>query len=85
MEKPVILHIAPHLTTGVGSVLLSTLKFSKNAATSFIHEIIITDEKHLKPKSLEAFSEYSDCLHIGKSNAFIKEKLNKADIIQIEW
>ena len=51
----------------------------------FAHEIIITDEKHLTTSSLEIFSKYSDCLYIGKNNDFIKEKMDKADIVQIEW
>ena len=51
----------------------------------FAHEIIITDEKHLTTTSLEIFSKYSDCLYIGKNDDFIKEKMDKADIVQIEW
>ena len=85
MKKFDVLHISPHLHGGLGRVLHSTLKFSKKIADSFAHEIIITDEKHLTPTSLELFSEYSECLHIGKGDTFIKEKMDKADIIQIEW
>ena len=85
MKKFVVLHIVPHLNGGLGRVLLSTLKFSKNITASFAHEIVITDEKHLTVKSREMFSEYSDCLHIGKSDSFIKEKMDKTDIVQIEW
>ena len=85
MKKFAVLHIVPHLNGGLGHALLSTLKFSKNTAASFAHEFIITDEKHLTPTSLELFSEYSDCLHIGKNDSFIKEKMDKADIVQIEW
>ena len=45
----------------------------------------ISDEKHLTTTSLEIFSKYSDCLYIGKNDDFIKEKMDKADIVQIEW
>ncbi len=85
MKKPVILHIAINLNGGPGRVHFSTLKFSKTTASSFSHEFIILDEKHIQPKSLELFSEYSDCLHIGKNEAFIKKKMDEADIIQIDW
>ena len=85
MKKSVVLHIVHHFNGGLGRVLLSTLKFSRNTSASFAHEIIVTDEKHLTPTSLEMFCEYSECLHIGKSDAFIKEKIDKADIVQIEW
>ena len=85
MKKFVVLHIVPHLNGGLGRVLLSTLKFSKNKSANFTHEFIVTDEKNLTPASLKLFSEYYDCLHIGKKNDFIKEKMDKADIVQIEW
>ena len=85
MKKPVILHIAINLNGGPGRVHFSTLKFSKTTASSFSHEFIILDEKHVKPNSLELFSEYSDCLHIGKNETFIKKKMDEADIIQIDW
>ena len=85
MKRPLVLHITPHLPGGLGRILLSTLKFSENITASFAHEIVITDEKHLTVKSREMFSKYSDCLHIGKNDSFIKEKMDKADIVQIEW
>ena len=85
MKKPLVLHITPHLPGGLGRILLSTLKFSKSENAKFEHEIIITDEKHLTESSLKTFSKYFDCLHIGKSENFIKEKMNNADIVQIEW
>ena len=85
MKKPLVLHITPHLPGGLGRILFSTLKFSKNTTTSFAHEIVITDKKHLTTESLKLFSEYSDYLHIGKGDTFIREKMDKVDIIQIEW
>ena len=85
MKKSVILHITTYLSGGPGRVYLSTLKFSKNTTDFFAHEFIILDEKHTTPSSLKLFSEYSDCIHIGKSDAFIKEKIDKADIVQIDW
>jgi len=85
VKRPLVLHVTPHLPGGLGRILLSTLKFSENITASFAHEIVITDEKHLTVKSREMFSKYSDCLHIGKNDSFIKEKMDKADIVQIEW
>ena len=85
MKKPLVLHIATNLNGGPGRVQLSILKFSKNNASSFSHEFIILDEKHIKSDSLELFSEYSDCFHIGKDEDFIKEKIKQAEIIQIDW
>jgi len=85
VKKPIVLHIATNLNGGPGRVHLSTLKFSKNTTASFTHEFLILDEKHVTSDSLELFSEYSDHLHIGKNEAFIKEKMDKADIIQIDW
>ena len=85
MKKPFVLHIATNLNGGPGRVHLSTLKFSKNITASFAHEFLILAEKHVTSDSLELFSEYSDCLHIGKNEAFIKEKMDEADIIQIDW
>ena len=85
MKKPFVLHIATNLNGGPGRVHLSTLKFSKNTTASFAHEFLILDEKHVTSDSLKLFSEYSDCLHIGKNEAFIKEKMDEADIIQIDW
>jgi len=82
VKRPLVLHITPHLPGGLGRILLSTLKFSENITASFAHEIVITDEKHLTVKSREMFSKYSDCLHIGKNDSFIKEKMDKADIVQ---
>ena len=85
MKKPFVLHIATNLDGGPGRVHLSTLKFAKNTTASFAHEFLILDEKHVTSDSLKLFSEYSDCLHIGKNEAFIREKMNNADIIQIDW
>ena len=55
MKKSVVLHIVHHFNGGLGRVLLSTLKFSRNTSASFAHEVIVTDEKHLTPTSLEMF------------------------------
>ena len=85
MKKPIVLHLATNLNGGPGRVHLSTLKFSKNETASFAHEFIILDEKHVTSDSLKLFSEYSDRLHIGKNEKFIREKMDKADIIQIDW
>ena len=70
---------------GLGRVLHSTLKYADSTPTRFRHEILIIDEKHLSEESLELFSDFSDCLHIGRSDAFIREKIDQADILQIEW
>ena len=85
MKKPTVLHITPHMPGGLGRVLLSTLKYSNNKESSFNHEIIITDEKHLSSNVLKLFSKYLKSIFLGKDKNFIKKKINKADIIQVEY
>ena len=70
---------------GLGRVLLSTLKYSYNNRSSFNHEIIITDAKHLTNNVLKMFSKYSKSIYLGKKNSFIKKKIEEADIVQIEY
>ena len=70
---------------GLGRVLHSTLKYAESTSTRFRHEILIIDGKHLSEESLKLFSEFSDYLHIGKSDNFIRGKIDQADILQIEW
>ncbi len=77
MKKPTVLHITPHMPGGLGRVLLSTLKYSQNDKSSFNHEIIITDEKHLTSSVLKMFSKYSKSIFLGKKNDFIKKKKSK--------
>jgi hypothetical protein len=72
VKKPTVLHITPHMPGGLGRVLLSTLKYSYNNRSSFNHEIIITDEKHLTSSVLKMFSKYSKSIFLGKKNNFIK-------------
>ena len=85
MKKPTVLHITPHMPGGLGRVLLSTLKYSQNDKSSFNHEIIITDAKHLTNNVLKMFSKYSKSIYLGKKNSFIKKKIEEADIVQIEY
>lgn len=70
---------------GLGRVLLSTLRYSKNKKSLFNHEIIITDEKHLSSNSLKLFSKHLKSIFIGKDINFIKKKIDAADIIQVEY
>ena len=74
MKKPTVLHITPHMPGGLGRVLLSTLRYSKNKKSLFNHEIIITDEKHLSSNSLKLFSKHLKSIFIGKDINFIKKK-----------
>jgi glycosyltransferase involved in cell wall biosynthesis len=85
VKKPTVLHITPHMPGGLGRVLLSTLKYSQKNNSTFNHEIIITDEKHLTRNILKIFSKYSKYIHLGKKNSFIKKKIEEAEIIQIEY
>jgi glycosyltransferase involved in cell wall biosynthesis len=85
VKKPTVLHITPHMPGGLGRVLLSTLKYSYNNRSSFNHEIIITDAKHLTNNVLKMFSKYSKSIYLGKKNSFIKKKIEEADIVQIEY
>lgn len=70
---------------GLGRVLLSTLKYAFKNNSSFNHEIIITDTKHLTKKVLKMFSKYSKSIYLGKKNDFIKKKIKEADIVQVEY
>jgi len=85
VDKPVVLHVTPHLNGGLGRVLFSTLKHAKGEASKFSHEIFITDDKHLGQASLDQCAEYPDQIHIGKSDRFLKSKIDAADIVQIEF
>ena len=70
---------------GLGRVLLSTLKHSQSKLSSFDHEIIITDKKHLTNKVARLFTKYSESIYMGKNDNFIKKKMREADIIQVEY
>ncbi len=85
MNKRLILHITPHLPGGLARILLSTLKFSNNENSAFLHEIIVTDKKHLTTQAKKIFSKYYKFLHVGKKESFIKKKIAEADIVQVEY
>jgi glycosyltransferase involved in cell wall biosynthesis len=85
VKKSLILHITPHLPGGLARILLSTLKFSNIESSSFLHEIIITDKKHLTNHAKKMFSKYKRFLHVGKKDTFIKKKIAEADIVQVEY
>ena len=85
MNKSLILHITPHLPGGLARILLSTLKFSNKENSPFLHEIIITDKKHLTTHAKKMFSKYYKFLHIGKKDAFIRKKMAEANIVQVEY
>jgi len=85
LAKPLILHVTPHLNGGLGQVLYSTLKYAASQPALYRHEILIIDDKHLSEESLRLFSEFSDHLHIRKSDAYTQEIIDQADILQIEW
>ena len=83
--KKLIIHITPHVSGGLGAVLLLTLKNSINKNSIFRHEIIITDRKPLSSKDLSKFKKYKKYIHIKKSKVFLKKKIIEADILQVEF
>ena len=78
-----VLHITPHLSGGLGRVLLSTLKHANSATSGFKHEIIVFED--LPQKSADLFRDYGDCLHVSSDDGFIRSKVNQADVVQLEW
>jgi len=78
-----ILHITPHLNGGLGRVVLSTLKHSDKQNTNFYHEVAVTTELNLDVSKL--FSKYSQNIEDSVSMECLKQKIEKADIVQIEW
>ncbi len=85
MKKKLILHITPHVSGGLERVLLSTLKYSNNENSPFLHEIIILDKKHFTNHTKKKFLKYDKFIHIGKEYDFIKKKICEADIVQVEY
>ena len=85
IKKKLILHISPHLSGGLGRVLLSTIKYSIKNNSTYHHELILTDSKPISSKALNIFSEYKKYIHIKKTNKFIKKKIIEADIVQVEF
>ena len=85
VNKILILHITPHLPGGLARILLSTLKFYNKENSLFLHEIIITDKKHLTSHAKKMFSKYKKFLHIEKKDSFIKKRMSEADIVQVEY
>lgn len=78
-----VLHLTPHLSGGLGRVLLSTLKNAKNSASHFSHEIIVFDD--LPANSIELFKDFCDCIHVSNDYEYIKSRISQADIVQLEW
>ena len=69
MNKRLILHITPHLPGGLARILLSTLKFSNNENSAFLHEIIVTDKKHLTTQAKKYFLNITSFSMLGKKKA----------------
>ncbi len=85
MSKNLILHITPHLSGGLGGVLLSTIKYFNKKNFSFLHEIIVLDKRQIPDKIKKEFLKFSKFIHIGKGKEFIKKKIHSADIVQVEY
>jgi len=80
--KKKILHITPHISGGVGSVLLSTLKFYKK--NKFFNHEIIAFEKLLDSEKV-FFKGYLKKILRTQNYEIIKKKICASDIVQIEW
>jgi len=78
-----VLHVTPHMSGGLGRVMLSTLKHSKTAASLAHHEIAVTDT--LLPESAEFFSGFRDCIEDDVDLESLFQKIEQADIVQFEW
>lgn len=80
---PSILHITAHLGGGVGSVLSSVAVNAKQNGSFFTHEIMQlepTENRHYVKICQE--NNISLCL---ADEINIEDKINSADIVQIEW
>lgn len=87
MKKKTVLHLTPNLSGGLGRVLFSTLNFFSTNNMLYNHEIIIFEKNYFKKNPLinKRFSKFKKNIHVNKSNQFIKNKIIKSDIIQLEY
>ena len=77
-----VLHITPHLSGGVGAVLLSTLQFYKDKKY-YKHEIIVFEK--LLESEKKNFRGFLRCIIRTQKNKIIQDKINTSDIVQLEW
>lgn len=68
---------------GVARVLLSTLKYAPQYTPGIYHEIIILEPADLDTQ--KSIGKFENQIFFNKSDAFIADKLEQADIVQIEW
>jgi L-malate glycosyltransferase len=79
-----ILHVTPHLGTGVGKAISSLAIGAKKYNPEFDHEIIVL-EKPQKPFYHEICEQNGIKVHTEPNDKFIYNKIVESDIIQIEW
>ena len=77
-----VLHITPHISGGVGSVLLSILKFY-NKNQYFEHEIIAFEK--LLDSEKKFFKGFLKKITRTQNYQTILKKIKDSDIVQIEW
>ncbi len=79
-----VLHITPHLGGGVGRALAGMVAAQKQHHSAWKHEICCLEvpEKVVAADELIALG----CgVHIAPDDSFLDQKINEADIVQIEW
>ena len=79
-----ILHITPHLGTGIGTV---TLHYLKNESIKNIHKhrIIVLDDLNNDAKKTLKELDISFEESVFKSPSLVKEAIKEADIVLIHW
>ncbi len=85
MHSPIIrvIHITPHMSGGLASVMLSTLKYNDRFSPNTRHEIITLEP--LPAATVDRFTRFADRVHINPSNDDIQSKIQSADIVQLEY
>ncbi|MHB8172575.1 MAG: glycosyltransferase family 4 protein [Thermincolia bacterium] len=83
---PKVLHITAHMGGGIGKVLSGVTSWAKMAHSGFEHEILMLEEPQ-NTQFVDRCKQNKVRVYIrgDKKDPVVKEKLEYADIVQIEW
>lgn len=76
-----VLHLTPHLNSGLGSVLLSTLKEARRGEGT-VHRIVVYDGSAPIPP---LFADFCEQIVVSDDPGVIAARIAEADVVQMEW
>lgn len=83
-EKFRVLHITPHMGSGVGRALANLSIQAKKYNSRYVHEIILLEEQQNK-QFYNTCKENGIAVNVVTDINTIAKHMEKADIIQVEW